>query len=116
MVFTRYATSEKGTIMLWYCAFTWHTQTTRQLVAQRVVQQHDAGLNYPERIKGWYNLAGGGAGFLLVETETAQDLTAFLQPYMDLMSFDVRAIYGLDYEQHMLTLREAGRPAVREVE
>jgi len=49
-----------------------------------------------------------------VETETAQDLTAFLQPYMDLMNFDMRAIYGLDYEQHMQTLREAGRP-VREV-
>ncbi len=101
--------------MLWYCAFTWYPQTTRQLVAQRVVQQHDAGLNAPERIKGWYNLAGGGAGFLLVETETAQDLTAFLQPYMDLMSFDVRAIYRLDYEQHMQALREASR-SVREVE
>ncbi len=102
--------------MLWYCAFTWHTQTTRQLVAQRVVQQHDTGSNYPERIKGWYNLAGGGAGFLLIETETAQDLTAFLQPYMDLMSFDVRAIYGLDYDQHVQALREVSRPNVREVE
>ena len=52
--------------MLYYCAFTWHQGTTRQKVAERLVRQHEAGLNYPERIKGWYNLAGGGSGFLLV--------------------------------------------------
>ena len=44
---------------------TWYPQTTRQQVAKRIVQQHDAGQNRPERIRGWYNLAGGGAGFLL---------------------------------------------------
>ena len=92
--------------MLWYCAFKWYPQTTREQVARRVVQQHDAGTNHPEHIKGWYNLAGGGAGFLLVETEDPRQLTAFLQPYMDLMSFDVHGAYALDYQQQIQELRQ----------
>jgi len=95
--------------MLWYCRFEWHENTTREQVARRVVQQHDVGANHPERIKGWYNLAGGGAGFLLVETETPQDLTAFLQPYMDLMDIDVHAVYPLDYQQHIDELRKVAQ-------
>ena len=92
--------------MLWYCAFTWFPSTTREEVAARVVRQHDAGANYPERIRGWYNLAGGGAGFLLVETDDPRQLTAFLQPYMDLMSFDVHGAYELDYANRIEELRQ----------
>jgi hypothetical protein len=97
--------------MLWYCAFTWYPHTTREQVAKRVVQQHDAGKNYPERIRGWYNLAGGGSGFLLVETADPRELTAFLQPYMDLMSFDVRATYQFDYAQRIEELRRIAQAA-----
>ncbi|MDP9372915.1 MAG: DUF3303 domain-containing protein [Chloroflexota bacterium] len=97
--------------MLYYCAFTWYPQTTRAEVAQRVVQQHEAGLNQPERIKGWYNLAGGGAGFLLVDYDDPRELTAFLQPYMDLMSFDVRAAYELEYGQRIGELRQVAQQA-----
>jgi hypothetical protein len=96
--------------MQFLCQFTWYPGTTRQQVAQRLVQQHDAGLNYPERIRGWYNLAGGGAGFLIVEYDDPRELTAFLQPYMDLMSWDVRAITANDYDQRLAELRQiAGR-------
>lgn len=91
--------------MLWYCSFTWFPNTTRQQVAQRVVQQHDAGRNHPERIKGWYNLVGGGAGFLLVDYDAPRKLTAFLQPFMDVMSFDVRGVYPLDSTQRIEELR-----------
>ncbi len=91
--------------MLFYCEFTWFPGTTREQVAQRLVQQHDAGANHPERIRGWYNLAGGGAGFLIVEYDDIKELTAFLQPYMELMSFDVRAIQQLDYEERLSQLR-----------
>jgi Domain of unknown function (DUF3303) len=97
--------------MLFLCQFTWFPGTTRRAVAQRVVAQHDAGANHPERIKGWYNLAGGGAGFLLVEYDDAKELTAFLQPYMDLMSFDVRAITQLDYEERIKELRQVAQTA-----
>src|SRR5215207_4367807 len=92
--------------MLFFCQFTWFPGTARRAVAQRVVAQHDAGANHPERITGWYNLAGGGAGFLLVEYDDAKALTAFLQPYMDLMSFDVRAITQLDYDDRIAELRQ----------
>ena len=95
--------------MLWYCAFTWHSGTTRAQVAKRIVQQHDAGQNYPERIRGWYNLAGGGSGFLLVETDDARQLTAFLQPYMDLIDWDVRAIYEEEYESTIERLRQVAQ-------
>ena len=99
--------------MLWYCRFKWHPHTTREQVARRIVQMHDSGANHPERIKGWYNLAGGGAGFLPVETNNPQDLTAFLQPYMDLMDFDVHAIYALDYAKQVEELRKAIPAGVR---
>ena len=85
--------------MLYLCEFTWFPGTSRAEVARRVVQQHDAGANRPERIQGWYNLVGGGAGFLIVNYDDPHELTAFLQPYMDLMSFDVRAIYQNDYKR-----------------
>ena len=92
--------------MLWYCAFTWYPKTNREEVAKRILQQHDAGMHRNEQIRGWYNLAGGGSGFLLVESNDPKSLTAMLQPYMDLMSWDVRAIYGLDYNQEIEHLRQ----------
>ena len=91
--------------MLFYCEFTWFPGTTWKAVAKRLVEQHDAGANHPERIKGWYNLAGGGAGFLIVDYDDIKELTAFLQPYMDLVSFDVRAISQLDYNDRINQLR-----------
>jgi hypothetical protein len=95
--------------MLFYCQFTWYPGTTRAQVAKRIVQQHDAGENRPERIKGWYNLAGGGAGFLLVDYDDPRELTAFLQPYMDLMAFDVRAVTENDYETRIEELRRVAQ-------
>jgi hypothetical protein len=95
----------EGGGMLFYCEFTWFPGTTRAEVAQRVVEQHDAGHNQPDRIKGWYNLAGGGAGFLIVDYDNLAELTDFLQPYMEFMSFDVRAIYELTYDSRIEELR-----------
>ena len=95
--------------MRFYCAFTWHPHVTRKMVAQRVVAQHDAGANNPDRIIGWYNLAGGGAGFLLVDYDDPKELTAFLQPYMDLISFDVRLVTENDYASTIEELRQVGQ-------
>ncbi len=96
--------------MLFLCQFTWHPGVQREEVARRVVEQHDAGANNPERLEGWYNLVGGGAGFLLVNYDDPQELTAFLQPYMDLMSFDVRAVTQNAYAETIEHLRTVGRP------
>jgi hypothetical protein len=92
--------------MLFSCQFTWYPHVSREQVAQRVVEQHDSGKNNPEHIKGWYNLVGGGAGFLLVDYDDPKELTAFLQPYMDLMGFDVRAVTQNDYESTIKDLRK----------
>ena len=92
--------------MLYYCSFTWFPHVSREMVAKRFVEQHDAGENNPDRIEGWYNLAGGGAGFLIVDYDDPKDVTRFLSPYMDLMSFDVRAIYPLEYKDRIKELRQ----------
>lgn len=102
--------------MKFYCEFTWFPGTTRRDVAERLVRQHDAGSNKPEKIQGWYNLVGGGAGFLIVDYDDPKELTAFLQPYMDIMAFDVRAITENSYEdtvremQHVLSSGEDNPP------
>ncbi len=95
--------------MLWYCAFTWYPGTTQEEARKRFLQQHEMGQNRPEQIRGFYNLVGGGAGFLIIEADDPQELNATLIPYMDLMSFDVRAIYQFDYEQEIESLRRSLR-------
>ena len=97
--------------MLYLCEFTWYPGTTRAEVAKRLVAQHAAGENRQERIRGWYNLVGGGAGFLIVDYDDPREVTAFLQPYMDLMSFDVRAITQNEYEPTVAQLREVAKQA-----
>ena len=93
--------------MLWYCRFQWHPNTRREQVAKRIIEQHQAANNRrPESLKGWYNLAGGGAGFLLVETEDPRELTALLQPFMDLIKWNVHAVYALDYDQEIQRLQQ----------
>ncbi len=92
--------------MLWYCRFTWQEGTNSEIVRERVLKQHAAGTNHPERIRGWYNLAGGGAGFLLIEARDPRELNPILEPYMDLVNWDVRAVYELPYEEVTMHLRE----------
>ena len=88
--------------MLWYCRFEWYPGTTRDQVAKRTLEQHQAsGGRRPQILSGWYNLAGGGAGFLLLETNDPHEVTAFLQPYMDLIRWDVHAAYSLEYDQQI---------------
>jgi hypothetical protein len=92
--------------MLFYCAFTWHAGTTQLEVWQRILQQDEAGKNNPDRIRGWYTFAGGGAGFLIVAYDDPRELSRFLTPYMDLMDFDVRAMYETGYEEAIQRIRQ----------
>src|SRR3712207_3136501 len=94
------------TLMLWYCRFTWLPSTTAQQVRERVLQQHDAGILSKAKIKGWYNLPGGGGGFDLVETEDLREVTSVLQPSMDLVGWDVHDVFELPYEQTIESCRE----------
>jgi hypothetical protein len=78
--------------MLWYCKYKWHPNTTVEALRSRILEQDSAGTNKPDQIRGWYDLAGGGGGFMLIETDDARELTNMLQPYMDLLSWDVHAL------------------------
>jgi hypothetical protein len=93
--------------MLFYCAYTWFANTRPEAVWERVIHQHDRGANAPELIRGWYDLAGGGAGFLIVETDDVRELTAMLRPYMDLMAWDVRALSENRYDETIAEIRLA---------
>jgi hypothetical protein len=93
--------------MLWYCRFRWQPGVSANQIRERVVAQHDAGANPAEKLRGWYNLAGGGAGFMLVETDEPSELTDLLQPYMDLVNWDVHAVYALDYAETVERFRSA---------
>ncbi len=92
--------------MLWYCAYTWHSGTTREKIAQRLLEQDQTSAAFRQKWRGWYALAGGGSGFLLVDTDDPRELTAMLQPYMDLLAWDVRAIYELNYDEVIGTARQ----------
>src|SRR5206468_3390286 len=60
----RTAVKQRGArAMLWYCRFTWYPGTTARRVRERVVQQHAAGTNHPEKIRDWYNLVVGAEEF-----------------------------------------------------
>ncbi len=45
-----------------------------------------------------------------MESDDARELTKFLQPYMDLMAFDVRAVTELDYDERIRELRQIANP------
>ena len=93
--------------MLWHCQYTWQSGVTADQVRKRVLQQHEAGTNRPRQIKGWYTLAGGGAGFMLVESDDPREVTELLQPYMDVVSWDVRAVYELKYDEMVDAVRKS---------
>jgi hypothetical protein len=48
----------------------------------------------------------GPNGFLLADYEAPKELTASLQPYRDLMAWDVRAMIQNDYATRIKELRE----------
>lgn len=83
--------------MLFYCRFSWSPGTSREAVGRRLLEQDRLGAGHPDRIRGWYTLAGGGAGFLLIEAETPHEVSEIIEPYMDLMAWDVHAVSANDY-------------------
>ena len=93
--------------MLFYCRFTWYPGTSREAVGRRLLAQDALLASHTERIKGWYTLAGGGAGFLMVEADTAQDVSEIVEPYMDLMAWDVHAVSVTDYQATVAAMRSA---------
>lgn len=93
--------------MLFYCAYTWRSTTRPEEVWERLIHQHERGDNAPALIRGWYDFAGGGAGFLIVETDDVRELTSMLRPYIDLMGWDIRALSENRYDETIQQVRDA---------
>lgn len=92
--------------MLWYLSYTWRPSARVQDVRGRILQQDEIGTNIPGKIRGWYDLVSGGAGFLLIETDDLEEINAFCQPYMDLMDWDVRAVRSPEYRAALKRFRK----------
>lgn len=92
--------------MLFYCRFTWYPGTSREAVGRRLLEQDAIGANHPERIRGWYTLAGGGAGFLLIDADTPEAVSEVVEPYMDLMAWDVHAASVNEYDATIEAMRQ----------
>lgn len=84
--------------MLYYCAYTWNQGTTQDDVDRRLFSVMD-GKPLGATINGYYDLVGGGAGFLILETDDPTAVATLLTPFMDIMHWDVRAIVARDLGQ-----------------
>jgi hypothetical protein len=84
--------------VLYYCAYTWNQGTTQADVDARLRSVMD-GKPLGAVIRGYYDLVGGGAGFLILETDDPTAVAGLLTPFMDVMRWDVRAIVARDLAQ-----------------
>lgn len=84
--------------MLWYCHYRWRPHARAEAVKRRLLRQHDAGTNHPDKMRGWYAVAGGAEGFMFVETDDPQVLTEILEPYRDLVEWETHAVNEVVYE------------------
>ena len=91
--------------MLWYCWFQRLPGATPEQVRHRLLMQHAAGTNEPERIRSWYNLVEGGAGFVLINADDIRDVNAMLDPYRDVLSWDVNVMVERNYQDVVKELR-----------
>ena len=84
--------------MLWYCRFHRLPDATPEQVTHRLLLQHVTGTNQPERIRSWYTFAEGAAGFVLIEADDLRDVNHILDPYRDLLSWEVDAVVERRYQ------------------
>jgi hypothetical protein len=87
--------------MLYHCEYTWHPGTTLEEVNQLLAQGNT---HFPQsgvRVKGYYRLVGGGAGFMLLEADDPDLINQFLVPTMGLIAWDVRQVIEDDFARTM---------------
>ena len=90
--------------MLYYCAYTWNQGTTDAQVRRRIAEvQIPSGVT----VRGYFPFVGGGAGFLLLETDDPEQLRDLLVQSMDLIHWDVRAVTEGNWQQEVERSRQA---------
>lgn len=97
--------------MLFFCEYIWHPGTNTEMVRARHDRQFKAGALRLDLCRGWYNFAGSGQGFLLVEADDAETLHSFIHPYADLMIFTTRPLLEVNVEEAKGRIAERVRQA-----
>lgn len=91
--------------MLYVCQYTWQPGKSADEIGRRFVelsQSRDPAI----KIHHYYVLVGGGAGLLVVETDDPQALSRTLTRWMDLISWDVRAVFETTVDETAQRFRE----------
>jgi len=91
--------------MLWSCTYRVKPGYRGRDLARRFLRQHDAGTNRPSQLRGWYLFATGSAGTVYIEALTPRELSSFIDPYSDLVDWDVQAVTEMNYNQVLEELR-----------
>jgi len=78
--------------MLYLCSYTWQPGVSMNAVAERMMHAHSSLIDPAVTVRGWYDLVGGGAGLMILETDDPAAIARTLTPFMDLISYDVRAV------------------------
>lgn len=60
-----------------------------------------------EMIRSWYAYPGEWAGFLVIEAERPEDLSAALRPFAGLMTWEVKPLIPQDYAETKRRLTQA---------
>ncbi len=83
--------------MLYVAEYTWHPGTTLddvlRIQAEGATTYEASGV----RVRGYYGLVGGGAGYLLLDADDPQAINDFLVPSMGVMAWDVRQVIERDF-------------------
>jgi muconolactone delta-isomerase len=59
------------------------------------------------RVRGWYQYPGAWAGFLILDVESPEALHAWLLPYSELMTWEIRPLLSHDFTEARQQARAA---------
>jgi len=87
--------------MLYSCQYTWHPSTTLDQVRRQQSTLGPLLESSGVTVRGYYGLVGGGAGFLLLETDDSQAVNNLLVPMMGALAWDVRQVVERDLAKEL---------------
>lgn len=100
--------------MLWICSYQALPGVRHDALGRRFLRQHDAGTNRPASLRGWYVHPGGTSGVVFVEVDTQQELTAVIEPYSSVVTWQVQPACEMNYNQVLEELRKVKERAAHE--
>jgi hypothetical protein len=100
--------------MLWLCSYEALPGVRSDSLGRRFLRQHDAGTNASGSLRGWYVHPGGTSGTVFLEAETPQEITAVIEPYSSLVSWQVSPAVEMNYNQVLEEQRSARGRAARD--